>query len=370
MNKSRKYSNWVEIDLGAIESNVNFFKGQTTAAIMAVIKANGYGHGAVPVAMAALKGGASWFGVAHVEEALELRKAGLDSPILLLGYTPPDRYFEVIEKKISIAVWNSNQIDAIKDIEITSTTPAKLHLKVDTGMSRLGIQPGGAINLGRRIANDPKLQFEGIFTHFACADELDQTPTDIQETQFRMVLEEFNSQNLIPPIVHASNSAASLNRPGANFNMVRPGISIYGLHPSPDFLNPTNIKPALAWKSVLSQVKVLPPGHGVSYGHRYITKSHEKIGTIPVGYADGYRRIEGNKVLVDGIYVPVLGRVNMDQIMVNLDGVPKAREGDEVVLLGIQGNEKITAEDLARIWGTNNYEVVCGIGDRVRRFYT
>jgi alanine racemase len=369
MNKGKRYSNWVDIDLGAIESNINFIQKRTSAEVMAIVKANGYGHGSVPVAKAALRGGATWCGVAQVNEALELRKAGLDCPLLLLGFTPPDRFSEAISNHVSITVWNSKQIEAISKLEIHATSQANLHLKVDTGMSRLGVQPDGVIELAQRMANDPKIQFEGIFTHFACADELDKSPTDIQETLFRKVLEELISNDLLPPLVSASNSAACLNRPSANFNMVRPGISIYGLHPSPDCLNPESIKPALSWKSVLSQVKSLPPGRGISYGHRYTTQSHERIGTIPVGYADGYRRTKGNQILVGGSRAPVIGRVNMDQIMVNLDTIPEAKEGDEVVLIGAQGSEQITVEDLASLWGTNNYEVVCGIGYRVPRVY-
>jgi alanine racemase len=226
-----------------------------------------------------------------------------------------------------------------------------------------------AVSLANKLAGVEGLEFEGIFTHFARADEPNCKLTEVQESLFKRLIEELDTAGIVPPIVHASNSAAGMTRPSAFFNLIRTGISIYGLHPSTEWLLPASFQPALSWKTVLSQVKILPPGRGVSYGHTYMTHQEERIGTLPIGYADGFRRWEGNQVLISGKRVPVVGRVCMDQAMVRLDEVPEARAGDEVVLVGKQGDERITVEEIAQRWGTINYEVVCGIGPRVPRVY-
>jgi alanine racemase len=363
------YSNWLEIDLGAIENNVRWYLQNTGVQVMAIVKANAYGHGAVPVAKAALRAGASWCGVARIDEALELRRAGLDCPILLLGFTPSGRVRDAIDEQISLTVWCEEQIKLASSTAQTTGKPARLHLKVDSGMSRLGAQPEEAQALAIQLANTSGIIFEGLFTHFARADEADRSTTEWQESLFLRVLSTLDAKGLRPPLVHAANSAAGLNRPSAYFNLVRAGIAIYGLHPSSECPLPEEFRPALSWKSVLSQVKMLPPGRGLSYGHEYTTRSEELIGTLPAGYADGLRRVKGNQVLVAGRRVAVVGRVCMDQALLQLDGVPHASEGDEVVLIGAQGDERISAEEVARRWSTINYEVVCGIGPRVPRLY-
>ncbi len=370
MSYANSYSTWVEVDLGAIENNVRYFRRLSQAALMAIVKANAYGHGAVPVAQTALRAGASWLGVARPDEALQLRQAGINAPLLLLGYMPPDQLEGMLRHRVSITVWSGEQINLISGIATQLGSDAQLHLKVDSGMSRLGTQPEQALSLAQQIASTPGVQFEGVFTHFATADESNRSPADEQEVLFRQVIDQLEAHALRPPWVHASNSAASLTRPSAHYDLTRLGIAMYGLHPSGDCLNPPEIRPALTWKSVLSQVKQLPAGRGVSYGHVYRTQAEERIGTVPVGYADGVRRVLGNQVLVAGVRVQVVGRVCMDQIMVQLDQAPDAREGDEVVLLGEQGQEQLPAEALAASWGTINYEVVCGIGARVPRLYT
>ena len=369
MNHHTAYSTWVEIDLGAIENNIRQIVKQTGVHVMAVVKANGYGHGAVPVAQAALRGGASWCAVARIDEALELRRSGLERPVLLLGYTPPQRLDEAIVNTISLTVWNMEQIEQASQAARRTGQPARLHLKVDTGMSRLGVQAEDAPALARQLAAAPGVTFEGIFTHFAKADESDPSTTHDQESRFLGVLQDLKADGIKPQLVHAANSAASLTRSSAYFDMVRAGIAIYGLHPSSECPLPDTFRPALGWKSVLSMVKVLPPGRGLSYGHEYFTQSNERIGTIPVGYADGFRRTHGNQVLVAGKLTPIVGRVCMDQLLVQLDGVPEACEGDPVVLIGEQGGQRISAEQVAKCWGTINYEVVCGIGARVPRIY-
>jgi alanine racemase len=367
--KQGMHSTWVTVNLDAIKRNIRYILDHSKVQVMAIVKANAYGHGAVPVAQAALDAGATWCGVARVNEALELRQAGLDCPILMLGYTPEARYGEMVKHRISMTAWNVKQVENISVVASQTDQEAKLHLKVDTGMSRLGLEPGKGIELIETISHFPNVQLEGLFTHFARADEADPTPTDSQEGLFQALVEKLNATGTHVTLIHAANSAASLTRPSAYFNCVRLGIAMYGLHPSSECLLPPGFRPALTWNSVLSQVKALPSGKGISYGHEYVTTKEERIGTVPVGYADGFRRVPGNHVLIGGRKVPVVGRVTMDQIMVQLDAVPDAKEGDEVVLLGKQNGNNISAEEIAGQWNTNNYEVVSGISRRVPRIY-
>jgi alanine racemase len=210
---------------------------------------------------------------------------------------------------------------------------------------------------------------EGVLTHFARADESDPAPTIVQETCFNDVIERLTAAGLRPPVIHAANSAATLTRPSAHFDLVRVGIAMYGLHPSSECPLPAEFRPVLSWKSQLSQVAQLPAGQGISYGHDYVTTRTERIGTIPVGYGDGFRRVSGNVVLVGGQQVEVVGRVCMDQALVQLDSVPEAKVGDGVVLIGSQGESCISAEDVAERWGTITHEIVCGISSRVPRVY-
>jgi len=364
------HSTWAEVDLGAIRANVRYFLEHTGTQVMVIVKANAYGHGAVPVARAALEAGATWCGVARVNEALELRQAGIDCPILILGYTPQNRLQEMVAERVSMTTWDLDQIQAISAAASQISQTARVHLKVDSGMSRLGISPADAPSLLESAAQLPHLQIEGLFTHFARADEDDPSPSDQQEALFHGLLDTLEAARIRVPLVHAANSAASLTRPSVHFNCVRVGIAMYGLHPSAECPLPSSFRPALTWKSVIAQIKTLPPGRGVSYGHTYTTSRRERIGTIPVGYADGFRRTAGNQVLVRGQLVPVVGRVTMDQIMVQLDTVPEAREGDEVIVIGEQDGNRITAEQVAARWNTINYEVTSGIAHRVPRVYS
>ncbi|OGN92998.1 MAG: alanine racemase [Chloroflexi bacterium RBG_13_50_21] len=369
MNTATSYSTWVEIDLDAIRNNIQWFLVFSGVPVMAVVKANAYGHGMIPVARAALQAGASWCGVARIEEAFELRTAGLNCPILVMGYTPPNWVEKAVAWEISMTVWHPDQIDSAASTAKAIAKSARLHLKVDTGMSRLGVQPEMVLRLAQKLAETHNVTFEGLFTHFARADEADPSPTDAQELHFQNVIDQLKKIGMRPSVVHAANSAASLTRPSTYFDLIRVGIAMYGLHPSNECSLPGAVRAALTWKAVLSQVKVLPPGRGVSYGHIYTTRSEEQIATVPVGYADGFRRTTDNQVLVAGKRVPVIGRVTMDQIMIQLDWVPGAKAGDEVVLVGQQGEERITAEDVAKIWRTINYEVTCAISTRVPRVY-
>lgn len=370
MQVINQQATWVTINLQAIENNVQLVRRARGVPIMAVVKADGYGHGAVPVAQAALRSGAEWCAVARYEEADELRQAGIQSPILILGYTPPGQLEEAINHQVSLTIWHVDQISTLVEAARRAGITAKVHLKVDSGMGRLGVRPDAALELAKSIHATPEIQLEGLFTHFARADEKDTYTTDIQEGRFRQVIAALSSEKIRPAFIHAANSAASLVRPSAAFDMVRLGIAMYGLSPSGECPLPAEFVPALEWKTVISHVKTLPPGSGVSYGHEYITREKERIGTVPIGYADGFRRQPGNIVLVHGKKTPVIGRVCMDQIMLQLDHIPEAKAGDEVVLIGKQGNACITADEVATRWKTINYEVVCGIGKRVPRLYS
>jgi alanine racemase len=363
------YATWAEIDLDALASNVRRLTTSTHRSVMAIVKANAYGHGSIQSARAALKGGAAWLGVARLEEALDLRAAGIEAPLLIMGYVPSERMADAIRQKISLTVWDSAQIQSAASQASMTGDYARLHMKIDTGMSRLGVQADQAAALAQQAASTPGVHLEGIFTHFARADEHEQTPTEHQERLFCELLDNLHTLGIRAAWIHAYNSAASVWRSSERFNLVRPGISIYGLRPSDECLLPDGFRPVLSWKAVLSQVKTLPPGRGVSYGHEYVTRSTEYIGTIPVGYADGFRRNKPNDVLVGGKRVPIIARVCMDQVMVQLDASPDSRAGDEVVIIGEQGEQKITAEQVGARWDTINYDVVCGISARVVRVY-
>ncbi len=336
---------------------------------MAVVKANGYGHGMIQIARTAVSVGAAYCGVARVEEAFELRRAGIKVPILIFGHTSSEDIAHAVREDIRLTIFHPEQLEAISGAVRVTDRPARVHVNVDTGMSRLGISPESALDVLQRLTEAPDVEVEGIYTHFARADEPEEPLTDEQEQVFRKMLDEIDRAGLRPPIVHTANSAATLTRHNSQFNMVRVGIAMYGLEPSVKVPLPEGFRPALTWKSYLIQVRTFPPGRGISYGHVYKTQTGEKIGVVPVGYGDGYRRLDGNQVLIHGRSVPVVGRVCMDLVMVKLDDVPQAKVGDEVVLIGEQGDSRISAEEIATRWGTINYEVTCGITSRVPRIY-
>ncbi|MCB2209682.1 alanine racemase [bacterium] len=366
---TQAYSTWLEIDLDAIRDNVRAVKQMTGTNVMAVIKANGYGHGALQVAHAATEGGASWCGVARMEEALALRENGINSEIMVLGYAPPALVPEAIAKDIHVAIYDPDMARAYAEQARKAEGRLKAHLKIETGMGRLGMAPKKAAEFLSVYQNHDQIDVNGIFTHFARADEPQADLTALQLSRFTRLLDKLRQAGLCPPMVHSANSAAVLNYPEAYFDMVRPGIAIYGLNPSAESQLPEAFRPALTWKARLTSVRTLPPGHGVSYGSKYITTSNERIGVIPVGYGDGYRRVPGQQVLVRGRKVNIVGRVCMDQCMLQLDNVPDAVPSEEVVLLGQQGDARISADDMAATYKTINYEVVCGLADRLPRIY-
>ncbi len=336
---------------------------------MAVIKANGYGHGALAVAKAVTEADADWCGVARMEEGLHLREAGIASEIMVLGYTPPILVPDAIQNNIHVAIYDAKMAQAYAANAKKMSQPLKAHIKVETGMGRLGMDQDLVPGFLSEFSKNSEIEIDGIFTHFARADEPVEALTGLQLSRFKHLLNELRQAKLCPEMVHAANSAAVLNYPDAYFDMVRPGIAIFGLDPSPDSELPESFRPALTWKARLTSVRTLPKNHGVSYGSIYMTSGEERIGVIPVGYGDGYRRVNGQQVLVHGKTVDVVGRVCMDQSMLQLDDIPEAMPGDEVVLFGKQDGQEISVNDLADRWGTINYEVVCGLADRLPRLY-
>ncbi len=361
---------WVETDLGAIRHNARRLRELAGgAALMAVVKANAYGHGAVGVARAAAEAGADWLGVARLGEGLELRASGIGLPILVLGYVLPGQAAEAVSAGLTLTVYDIETARAYGARARAMGRRARVHVKVDSGMGRLGALAADAPALVAALHEIEGLDVDGLFTHFAASDLRDQTSTVAQIRALDGALEALDAAGLRPPVVHAANSAAVLLQPGARYSMVRSGILLYGLDPSDEVVAPTALRPALSWKTRVAQVKVLPPGHGVSYGPEYRTTTRETLAVLPVGYADGWRRVPKNvnEVLIGGRRAPIRGRVCMDQCVAGISHVPGVRVGDEVVLIGAQGEERISAEDVAARWGTINYDVTSGIMARVER---
>ena len=363
------YSIWLEINLGAIRRNIQRIAQITQKPVMAVVKANAYGHGLFDVSKTAEKAGIARLCVARLEEAIALRDAGVNAPILVLGYTSPIDVPKAIQRSISLALFNAELAPQYQEAASTINGKLNVHIKVDTGMGRLGLFPEEAVKFVAEVARMSNINIEGLFTHFACADEPSKATTDDQVVRFDRVLHELETIGIRPPIIHADNSAGSLYYSKAWYDAVRPGNAIYGLAPSSEAPLPEGFEPALTWKTRLTSVKILPPGSGISYGHRYTTSGYECIGASAVGYADGLRRKLGNIALIHGHRVVQAGQVCMDQTMWKLDAISDAKVGDEVVLIGQQGDERITAEEVAASWDTINYEVVCGLSARVPRYY-
>ena len=363
------YATWLEVDLQAIRHNIEKIQSLTNVSVMAVVKANAYGHGLINVARTVRKMGLEWLGVARIDEALLLRDKGINGKILVLGHTDPIDVPLAVRHHISLAVHSQSLVLPYQEMASHYDEKLMVHAKIDTGMSRLGEEYTQAVQFIRSLFDCEGLQVEGVFTHMARADELSLDTTDIQIEKFDKILEDLGPEREKIKWIHAANSAAAVFHPNTRFNMVRPGISIYGLNPSEEAPLPTGFEPALSWKSVITSVKTVPPHRGISYGHRYITSNYEKIGTISVGYGDGYRRVPGNEVLVNGRKVPVLGNVCMDQCVISLNGLPDVKTGDEVVLLGKQGDQEISAETLAKKWNTIVYEPICGLTGRIPRVY-
>ena len=365
------YPSRVEIDLSALASNVRWIKARAGACgIMAVVKANAYGHGAPAIARAAQRAGADMLAVANLAEARELRQAGVDAPVLVLSYVPPESIFDAIACNLTLTVFDSGFAEHCIAAASQSKAELAVHIKVDTGMGRLGLLPREVEPVSRRLRDAPGIRLEGIYTHFATADD-DPAYMREQLRNFKRVLERTGRPSQQFKYIHAANSAALLNDCDTFFNLVRPGILLYGLEPMPDSGVAKQLKPAMTWKTQVAQVKTLPPDSPVGYGNEYRTQGEETIAVLPVGYADGLRRAPQawREVLIHGRRAPIVGRVSMEKITVDVSHIPAVAPGEEAVLLGRQGEEVISAEEIAGWIGSNNYEVVTSIAPRVPRIY-
>jgi len=369
---------WAEVDLNAIRHNVGLLTRLVSpGGVMAVVKADGYGHGSVAAAYAALEAGATWLGVALVEEGVELRDAGIDAPILLLSQPPVEAARAVVDAGLTPVVHSRRFVDALAKAaaDAGAVDPQPVHLKVDTGMHRIGCSPSEALDLAPAIKKHRELHLQGLLTHFAVADEPDNPFTTRQVAVFDAVRKELARAGIRPPLVHAANSAGVLTTPEARYDLVRCGIAIYGIAPAQALDGRLALKPALSLKARVSYVRHLVAGERLSYGLRYELDVPSTVVTVPVGYADGVpRRLGqvGGEVLIGGRRKPIAGTVTMDQLLVDLgptDVAGAVEVGTEVVLLGRQGDERITAAEWAERLGTISYEVCCGIGDRVPRRY-
>lgn len=365
---------WVEIDLGAVRDNVaELARIAAPAELLAVVKADGYGHGAVPVAEAALAAGASWLGVALVEEGVALREAGITAPVLVLSEPAPVAAAAVVAHRLTPVVYTAAGVDTLAKavVERGVDEPLPVHLKVDTGMHRVGAAPDEAVALAARIDQRSELRLGGVLTHLAVADEPADPYTGEQLERFAAVLDDLAAAGLRPSIVHAANSAGTLAFPAARFDLVRVGIALYGIAPVPELAGHARLRPALSLKARVSHVKDLPAGARLSYGLRYRMPRAGRIATVPIGYADGVPRnlaAVGGEVVVGGRRRPIAGTVTMDQLMVDVGDDP-VEVGDEVVLIGRQGEAEVTAAEWAERLGTIAYEIVCGIGPRAPRSY-
>ena len=362
---------YVTVDLDAIAANFQAVREKAGVPVMAIIKADAYGHGAVPVARL-LADSCAFFGVSSVPEAMELRNAGLKNPVLILGHTPAESFPLVIRENIRPAIFHYEDALALSQAATEGNMTAPFHFALDTGMGRIGFQvTEEAADLCARIAQLPNLQPEGLFSHFACADSDDLRHAQQQLQLFEAFSQMLQDRNVHIPIRHMNNSAGIMNFDN-HFDMVRSGIVTYGLYPSQE-VDPAllPLKPALSWHSHVTHVKTLEPGRSVSYGATYVTQAETTVATVPVGYADGYRRNLSNcfHVLIRGQKAPILGRVCMDQILVDVTHIPGVRLDDPVVLIGKDGQEQITVEEIAQQADSFNYEFVCGIGRRVPRLY-
>jgi alanine racemase len=363
------------INLSNLDHNIKELKKlmKPETCFMAVVKANAYGHGAIEVALQALDSGASWLGVATPEEGAELREAGVKAPILVLGGIYFSDVKTVVQYDLTQCIFTTGLLDSLNKEGARWGKCINIHLKLDTGMRRIGIS---CINELERFLAEVKqysnLRLEGAFTHFAAADEPDKTFTSVQLERFKEMLNVIHKHNIRPKFVHAANSAAIIECPSTHFNLVRAGISMYGYYPSPA-VNKTqaSLLPVMQWETKILCIKQISQGDSISYGRTFYAPNPMKIATLPIGYADGYKRILSNKghVLIDGIKAPVVGRICMDQMMVDVTHIPQAKPDDTAVLIGMQRNTAIDADYLANLSDTISYEILTSVSSRVRRVY-
>ncbi len=367
---------WAEVNLDNIAHNVREIRRITDkkTEIMGVVKADAYGHGVMEVARTLLENGVSRLAVSMLDEAIQLRQNGIEVPILILSYTDPGRAEEIILNNVTQTVFSHDLAEALSRAAVKHNRSVKIHIKIDTGMTRVGFMPGySAVKDVVQISKLPGIIIEGLFTHFASADEEDKSYTYMQFERFMSIINELNRIGVYIPVKHVCNSAGVIEFPEMHLNMVRPGIVLYGLYPSHEVNKAKlDLRPAMTLKANVILVKDVEPNTCISYGRVFKTSCNSKIATIPIGYADGYTRLltSKGKVLINGEYAPIVGKVCMDQCMVDITGLKESVSvGDEVVLFGRQKDKEIKVEELAESIGTINYEFVCIIGKRIPRVY-
>lgn len=366
---------WAEVSLDAVRTNVETLRRLVAPAeVCAVVKADGYGHGAVPVAQAALEAGATWLAVAQVPEAAALRQFGITAPVLLLSELRPSQLDEALDADVAVTVYSPELVAALAQrVTARGGRSWPVHLKVDTGMHRVGVAPAEAVALAKTVEAHPALSLEAVWTHCATADEPDDPFTTLQLERYEAVLAEMAAAGVEVPMRHAANSAAAIAHPASRYDLVRCGIAIYGIPPSPAMAGAMALEQAVHLATEVSFVKPVAAGEGISYGLRHHLERDTIIGTLPIGYADGVPRrlgLDHQDVLIGGRRHPIVGAVTMDQLMVDLGPDSVVRPGEEAVLLGAQGDERITPDEWAVRLDTISYEVVCAIGARVERRYS
>lgn len=378
LRKDDSYKSWIEISSVALRDNLASFQKIVgpQVSVMCVVKSNAYGHGLKQIVGVLRKNKLLWFGVDSLDEALEIRSMGVDNPILVLGYIPPKNLNKAVSKEISFVVYDLQTLKAIKTSE--SARKAKIHVKIETGANRQGLQFSQLDKLAEKLIRyKSSVEVEGVYTHFAnVEDTLDPSFPKIQAGAFQKALKILEGYSIQPKFRHLSATGAMVLYPQWNYNMVRLGIGLYGLWPSREIQvayqangGSLNLKPVLSWKSVISQLKTVKKGQSVGYGRTWIAQKPSKIAVVPVGYYDGYDRGLSNvgQVIVSGERVNVVGRIAMNMMMIDVSNIKKVRKGDEVILIGGAGREKITPEDIAAKIGTINYEIVSRINPLVPR---
>jgi alanine racemase len=364
---------WAEVDLDAIAHNAAMLKAHAGARteVMVAVKANAYGHGAVPVSRAALEGGATRLAVHRSLEGMQLRQAGIAAPILILGYTLPAESGQVVRWDLTPTVNSKPQAEALSAAAVGEGKVLPIHVKVDTGMGRYGLLPDEVLDFVRFLSGLPGLLLEGLYTHHSVADLADKTFTRHQFSIYMDVVRRLEEAGFAFPLKHVANSATALDLPEMALDMVRCGIVLYGLRPSDEVEPAIPLRPALTLKSRVARVRTLPPGASISYGRTYITEKPTRVALVPVGYGDGYHRILSNRgaVLIRGQRAPIVGRVCMDQFVVDVNHIPAVQLHDEVVLIGRQGEGYIPAEEVARWAETIVYDVITSLLPRVVRIY-
>lgn len=367
MNSS-SYPTWLEINLSAIEANTRYFIELTRTPLMAVIKANAYGFGSIEVGKTLLGAGAEWLAVARYAEAQTLREAGITAPILVFGLTMPEEVDAAIANDITLSMYSFEVASIYAQRTKAVGKPIKVHLKVDTGLGRLGVYADEALSLARFALEKGRIEIDGIYSHLAMVDEGDFPETEHQTVLFSNVVQALSQNGIRPRWIHLAGSSGAIYAPETRFNLVRSGCALLGIAPRNTAPIPKELRRVLSWKAHLASCKMIPMGCGVGYGHAYVTSNEEIIGVLPIGYSDGFRRLPGNEVIIDGKKVPVVGKMCMDMAMVRLPKIYPI--GTEAVIIGSQGKATIDLEDLANRWKIGEVDVVSNISLRVPRVYT